>query len=948
MAGSAYYPFDIDLSTEGNDLILRHAPNIECKISDFEVFTNECEQKLEEGFATLHSQIATGKFIFNKLFPENHPLSNLFLKVLEENRRVRLRLHYASDADEQLLNSLLKIPWEYLYVGPEKLGQLSGFLCQLSSFSLVHCLHMTADDKSAFDDKESFPLKVSFLSALDSPEVGLSNIIRLIEDSSTVKENYSSILKISKHAENIQLSDYRSALKNDEIAQFLIHGGPDAIYFRGSDGELSGVEIFQMLNDIDEHSIRVVVLCACEGAQSEVGPSIQLHQRGIPVVIGFTKPFNTKKAIRFMEDFYSELKSTVGSVEEALAFARTGLIHKDDGFFTVIEEDTQLSLDWGIPRIFLAVASGELLSQELLYKRVYPLDDCFLDELNRRLNKATQQEDNSSLSDYPPEIDQWRKGPQRILYLYGSSGSGKSTQIGRFIKKNEKDKRIIYHFCSLHGNQTDEITANHPLVFVRDSLYPGLEALFGKEQYRAWVGHNYPYLINNSKDALQQLVIEPLRRARNSSKWQQPILIIDGLDRVEASEPGYTILDLLADFIQPLTEVMRLLITATSTPEHNNVHKRILGLLGEDKNLGEPVEMSTKVDWKQIQTDIKKRLPDELRPVFEKFLKKLEIKGQINYQFISFIKRILDKGTDQNLVEIITRGAQPEEDYLQIAYTATWNFIQERYKSDIDRLEKVLKALGAAYAPLPKSMLAELIAADPNQLSELLEKISYFIQEDAGEISCEHPSIKSYLESLDYRNKDNPHQLFLDMYLKITNQGSEWNNLDNVRNKRIISYAEQSFAEHAYRCYIDEREKDFEKGQDEYLKLMLSPGFRRFRKENMGEAVAIEDVRRCLRVYYIKTTIENMESEVKNLEIFLAKKIFGRRNIPIDKIWQTGNRLLAVPKIEKILGSPGDYPSPQLVALETELCNPKPGEDILKPLQRYWSLYYPTLFPRPT
>jgi hypothetical protein len=177
---------------------------------------------------------------------------------------------------------------------------------------------------------------------------------------------------------------------------------------------------------------------------------------------------------------------------------------------------------------------------------------------------------------------------------------------------------------------------------------------------------------------------------------------------------------------------------------------------------------------------------------------------------------------------------------------------------------------------------------------------------------------------------DDGHRLFLEMYKRESGQ-TTWDRVD-WKNLPYSDYAGRYISEHAYSYYI-EGSKDAREGMEEYLCLVASPGFRQFRKEKMNSidgAAIPEDLRRALRVYYVKWCTER-NSTAGDFQ-------------SVEKAWNAANR--AMSQVNRIQATYGRSDNPLLVDLERKLCESREDDDPYKPLYDFWASYYPALFPK--
>ncbi len=848
-------------------LIAYRTNNLVKSIIDNDDLKSACK-KVEE-------QKILSQALFDTLFPENSTHGKEFRKKILQYPSVRLRLVYSTNIDTTNLKELLKIPWEYLYI-PKKDNNstVSDFFCNTPHFSLVHCLieesdlEFYAEKLQRLDNElyvEKLPVNVAFLSAFDKKEE--QEAVRKLEKAfldiseETLKRKRSCIVKLDPWSKT-EDNTFKAAIDNYDIVQFLSHGLPEAIYLYdhgigGKPGPFERDEIIESWKSISNKA-KAIILCACHSAKETFGPAITLHKAGVPVVIGLTQSLYIYQAQNFLEDFYTKLAETACNLEEAVAYARSALMRVDDN-----GENGSMSMAWGLPRVFLASSKTTLISDEALYSPKYKLV-----EQSRKIISMLIEKIKSYLPvpefPYEKQIENWIDGHQKVLYVCGFSHNGKSTQIARLL---DKRKDLLPHLCTEPGSRKIDDNTNHPLVFIRDSLYPQLEEKYEKNRYRSWIEGNYPIMIDDPHDALKSLVIEPLRRARAQGEFQRPILVIDGLDHAEAFEPGVTILSLLEQYISPLTEVMRLIITADS--DSGQVHQRILNLLPlvlEKEKYYKIVEMETpKLNIPQEAPT--ESIPEVMQTIFSPLQEKLKDTAFFNqiWQMAQHpsskgewkdkaekIQRIVDFGTNR-----LDKGYE-RPDNLYLSYESCLKVALEDKPSEQSTLiKRLLKVLAVAYAPIPKEMISLLIGAPVEKVNALLallkDDLLILTEELEQGVICEHPSVKRFLTQK--FALDEAHNLFVKMYHK----KKRWNAIANWSELPYSDYAGYYLAEHTYQRYRHSR-RDVRIRADDFLQLMVSPGFRAFRLKEAGSEAALEDVRRALRVLYLDRMEGNLQA----------------------------------------------------------------------------------------
>jgi hypothetical protein len=144
------------------------------------------------------------------------------------------------------------------------------------------------------------------------------------------------------------------------IFHFIGHGGFDAAAGEGlialsdDDGtahRLRAQLLGRLLNDHD--SLRLVVLNACEGAQSSTtdvfsSTAATLVRRGIPAVLAMQYEISDGAAIEFCRGFYSAVADGL-PVDAAVAEARAGVSYAIEG-----------TLEWGTPVLYMRSPTGKI------------------------------------------------------------------------------------------------------------------------------------------------------------------------------------------------------------------------------------------------------------------------------------------------------------------------------------------------------------------------------------------------------------------------------------------------------------------------------------------------------------------------------------------------------------------------------------------------------------
>ncbi|MGH7494679.1 MAG: CHAT domain-containing protein [bacterium] len=173
--------------------------------------------------------------------------------------------------------------------------------------------------------------------------------------------------------EKATLGDLQDHLgRNDyHVFHFIGHGGFDQYTREGGlvmeddrrQAHLVGGKLLGALLH-DEHTLRLAVLNACEGARGTrqdlfAGPAQSLMQQGIPAVLAMQFEIRDEVAITFAHEFYSALVRGQ-SIEAALAETRKKI------FFHGHE------LEWAAPVLYLRAPDGRIFNVKSPAKALNP------------------------------------------------------------------------------------------------------------------------------------------------------------------------------------------------------------------------------------------------------------------------------------------------------------------------------------------------------------------------------------------------------------------------------------------------------------------------------------------------------------------------------------------------------------------------------------------------
>ena len=274
--------------------------------------------------------------------------------TLSETSGLRLRLNL-SNAPE-----LADIPWEFLYD-----PSVDRFITLSVETPLVRYLDLP---QPAQPLEITPPLEV--LVMISSP----ANVVQL--DVEREWEKLKDGLGDLERRELVRLTRMKTAtlpalqrqLRQGRynILHFVGHGGfdPNAkdgfLLFETEAGlgrYVTGHELGTLLYDL-RHSLRLVILNACEGARASntdpfAGTAQSLVQKGIPAVIAMQFEITDRAAIVLANEFYAALSDGF-PVDAALAVSRQAIFAQSSEIGTNIE--------WGTPVLYMRSPDGQIFS----------------------------------------------------------------------------------------------------------------------------------------------------------------------------------------------------------------------------------------------------------------------------------------------------------------------------------------------------------------------------------------------------------------------------------------------------------------------------------------------------------------------------------------------------------------------------------------------------------
>jgi hypothetical protein len=877
-----YHDFELILTSHGDNKVSVFY-ELENLSSDEPV---EYEGKLspENNIAVdIAELIEEGRNIAAVLFPTKQ-IQTRFRELWQEKGAIRLRLTYSgSDMD---VEKLMGIPWEYVYLGKtkkeDKEDKYDYLLGIREDISIVHGLKQPAGATrlSAAVDRLKVEMKYfSYLDEADKRDDDTVNSVHKIFQNFigefgrlTTLFNCSNISnpepsRIEAHpGVKAEEEDVMVALRTDHLIHLTGHGQTNAILL--GDGRLTLNELLNTFRFTPKLNLKAVILLSCNSGD---GHSIAtaLHKAGVPMVIGMTRTIHFGPAGNFVDGFYKALAAWPSAgLEKAIVNGRQSIFQEG-------VSRQQWHVGFGLPRLFLNSSDGVLIKEDHLFGSEEMVKH-FRDYVDRVITKIkNSRTSTSNTEDYQKKLKEWlQEGLARWFFVSGKPGSGKSTQIVRFIHENSQ---LIYHFCF-----TDQPETGDPLTFIQYSLVPQLRQYFG-EQYFDWCPrHKFPLLTGNAKDALIDFVYIPLSEAKQRGK-EPPVIVIDGLDFIP---PGHgfnnSILGLLYNHRDQLDQVARFLVSA-DVDEDNEWTKQILDTITELTHQVTPLDILP-----PFGISI---------PLFEEMVERFKL--------------LFSEGDNASTNTLsLVEGALPQslnklyESALTIAKHAR---LHEGWE---DKVQQFLDVITLAYEPLLPCDVAAIIDVKDDEMDKLLETLWPFLADRQKHHSLKlfHHSLRDYLRrDMQHQNRDmTAHKLFIEAFRPqgewvkkpdwASLCGTEWqrrcapnncqDNTSKQNNLLTPGYVRRYLSYHAYECYRGTPRGDTEARREQardFLKLICNPGFRTVRLVEVGRDAVVQDIRNALRVVYTEYALGCSDKEdnpaVEAIDRIMASNKFDLQNL---------------------------------------------------------------------
>jgi hypothetical protein len=348
--------------------------------------------------------------------------------VLDENKglRIRLRINVPKFHD---------LPWEYLY-NP----QFDQFLALSKDTPIIRYIELPYST-------QALPVKtpIRILVMISSPE-GYPQL-NVEEEWNRLNRALGPLIEknlvVLSRLESPTLSALQQALRREQvhIFHFIGHGK----YFEHQqDGMLlledvehhgrptSGQHLGALLHD--HHSLRLVVLNACEGARTSAedpytGVAQTLVRQGIPAVLAMQFEIFEHAAITLAHEFYSAIADGY-PVDAALSEARKAIFAGDN------------DVEWGTPVLFMRIPNGVLFKpRPPVEKKSTDSSAPLLSRLYEHAKTQMLQEDWPAAIDLLEQIEQINPAYQEVQALLREARAASDLATGLTHKANISDTR---------------------------------------------------------------------------------------------------------------------------------------------------------------------------------------------------------------------------------------------------------------------------------------------------------------------------------------------------------------------------------------------------------------------------------------------------------------------------------------------------------------------------
>lgn len=383
-----------------------------------------------------------------------------------------------------------------------------------------------------------------------------------------------------------------------------------------------------------------------------------------------------------------------------------------------------------------------------------------------------------------------------------------------------------------------------------DTLRPTLGSALLNTVRQALLAPLYGPLLAPLSRQLYQTIMRDLPRMQFTPAEIRPIIIIDGLDNAVEWFPTYSILDVLIEFADLLTEVAHMIVAADYSEENNSAHQRILKELKPNKIVQITIDKGPQpVSSHSLSEQIGRRSfagntqVDEVLP----HAQKLSTQAPQLMQFL--------ESAGQDAPAILEKVGQPRPS-LDAYYGAYLTLLQQH--GEWSQIEKLLKVLIVAFKPLSTAKLAKFIHLNEAQLEGMASKIGGFVQQSDNVWVYEHASITRFLnKQFGLDEKKQAHDLFVRGYLSGAwdqiEAWQDWAKLldDDYGQLYLVDHIYQGY-QLAFEIYLELEDNQIlaklKERTGQFVTLISLPSFRTFRLIKGGQQAVVEDLQRALQV----------------------------------------------------------------------------------------------------
>lgn len=916
--------------------------------------------------------IETGQQVANLLLPPcqiRKAFREHWRESREKGERIRLRLFYPAGAPGDV-DALMRIPWEYVYlhIDSDDAPADSAYLLALrEDVSIVHCLLKPQVGEVKPTCIDALKVKMAYLSWIDPNDESEETIednrqafqdfadetgklVRIIT-TNVQGDHPSPIRRRDEIPEELRAEpgDVVNALQTNHLVHIVSHGETSAIWLKDDD-YFTKEEILNAFKFMESPAqVRAVILIACESGVESESIAAAFHEAHVPVVVGIVGSTDITVARHFVDGLYEAIGDwPYDSLERAVTRGRSRLFQQ--------ERSGRWHATFSLPRLYLCSEDSVLIPPALLYP-AQEIVDCFIDYRNNILDEAGASAEDENWVD---TIMRWVDSDQGTwYYVNGPSGSGKSTQIARLTKKLEQDNKHkhLYHFCSEECPDSGD-----RLGFVR-SLIAQLMRQFGSERYCRWCYPDealsrrvdrpaphitFPLLVNNADDALQDFVIEPLRKvlieerrcAHESGEHPPPlpVIVIDGLEHVPNVDTS--IVGLLRQNRDVLSKVARFIITANEDTDADRfIRDEIIQRDEPHLRIKPPGDSATPLPMYTYFSD--RLSPEILMPLGLENVDQSWPGKALNTLYQRFLDHIWETSGEQQATETykLLRTLALAREPLSPGLAAYIIKLSSEYTiSDlVHQIRPFLKgpARLGIHRKYEHLQTAQYELPSPQPAFEAIET-----NLDLGlvpALTLDHISIKHFLADTllgeDTKRADT-HALFVEACRQGSREWheiSDWSDLlpirpesvhnelpaqpgefpaegmpletlsrsaEQERSKEMTQYAWHHLADHAYECYRATGIGTGKRGERaiDFLNLVCNPGFRTVRLASVGMQAALEDIRRGLYIILAEYVLS-----LQNLTT-LRDSLESLETVPaLEPILDTLEYLLSSPGLESAL-----------------------------------------------